>query len=342
MKKQNNFIITFAVLAIFAVNISIYSQSKTGTTIGQFLKIEPSSRAVAIGNAGSALQGEASFMYYNPASLGSIAGVDVQFTHNQWLADIEYNYAVAAINFSELGTFSIMVTSLNSGEINVRTVEQPLGTGEKYSVTNFALGLGYGRKLTDRVAVGIQLTYINESIWHSSLNAFALNFGVQYQISESGAYIGASVSNFGSRSSYSGRDLYIDYDFDPHKYGDNDQLPSELRTDEYPLPTMFRAGISYPFNFGDSYHLLLSVDAVHPNDNDESINIGAELELFGNLILRGGYRNLFLSNSEGGLALGGGIKTNIGNDFNIRFDYAWGDYGILTQTHRITVGLGIN
>ncbi|HVO72602.1 MAG TPA: hypothetical protein VMT35_01150, partial [Ignavibacteriaceae bacterium] len=90
-------------LIIFYLIPFTYSQTKVGTTIGQFLKIEPSSRLAAIGNAGTSLSDEASAAFYNPASLGRIKGVDIQFTYNEWLADITFSYASAAVNLEGIG-----------------------------------------------------------------------------------------------------------------------------------------------------------------------------------------------------------------------------------------------
>ena len=277
-------ILSAFLVLIISLPRQIFPQSETGTTIGQFLKIEPSSRSAAMGTAGAALYGEASSVFFNPASLGRITSNDAQFTFNKWLADITYNYAIAVLKIEGVGNFSLQYTALNSGEIDVRTVEQPLGTGEKYSVTDFAIGLGYGFMLTDRVSAGIVANYINETIWHSSLSGFALNFGIQYQIIENGPTIGASVSNFGPYSSYNGRDLYLNYDADPKKYGDNNMLPAEYRTDSYSWPTIFRVGFAYPISFDESNSLLIAADAIHPNDNNESINIGGELKLLDHLL----------------------------------------------------------
>lgn len=341
MKKNNFKSVLISIFFLILLFIQpAFTQNKSGTTIGQFLKIEPSSRTVAIGNAGASLYGEVSSVFYNPASLGRLEGNDVQFTYNKWLADINYNYMAAAVKVEGVGTFSLIGTMLNSGEMDVRTVEQPLGTGERFSVKNFALGIGYGMMLTDRVSLGMQINYITEMIWHSSLTTFGLNFGVQYQLMDEGLTLGASVSNFGARASYDGRDLWLNYDIDPKKYGDNDQLPAEFRTDAYPLPTIFRAGLSYKINLAEDYFILVAADAIHQNDNDQSVSIGAELSLLKIFTLRSGFRNLFLPNLEGGLVLGGGIKKDFGGAYNIRFDYAYADYGRLAETHRVTVGLG--
>jgi len=337
MKRSIIFMMVFVLLAPVSV---LFAQSKAGTTIAQFLKIEPSARAAALGNAGTSLYGEAASLYYNPASLGRLEKIDAQFTYNKWLADINYNYAVVGVPLQGIGTLAIQMTSLNSGEMDVRTVEQPLGTGERFSVTNFALGLGYGMMLTDRVSVGLQMTYFQESIWHSSLTGFALNIGVQYQVEVDGLTIGAALMNFGPRAKYEGRDAYVNFDFDPKKYGDNDQLPAQLRMDEWGLPTAFRVGMSYPVRFSKDYKLILTADAFHPNDNKESISLGGEFQLLDIFYVRGGYRNLFLEDLEGGAVLGGGVKASISGGYIIRFDYAWADYGRLDQAHRFTFGIG--
>jgi len=325
-------------LIVFFFTSALISQNKTGTTIGQFLKIEPSSRIAAMGNAGVSLYGGATVGFYNPASLGRLTHADLEFTYNKWIADILYNYAIVAFNIENFGTISLQVTSLNSGEIDVRTVEQPLGTGERYTVSNLAFGLSYGLMLTEKVSVGFTISYINESIWHSNLNAFSVNVGVQYEIAGTGAILGASVSNFGPRASFDGRDLFVNYDFDPKKFGDNDQVPAQLRTDLFSLPTIFRVGVSYPMRFTEDYNLTVAVDAIHPNDNNESVNIGGELNLLKNFSIRGGYRNLFLSNAEGGLVLGAGVNVDFSENYSINFDYAWADYGRLEQAHRLTLG----
>ena len=315
------------------------AQSKVGTTIGQFLKIEPSSRFVAMGNAGTSLSDEASAAFYNPASLGSLQGIDIQFTYNQWLADITYNYATAAFNIENIGTFALQVTSLNSGDIEVRTVEQEKGSGLYYDVTNISLGLAYGIMLTDRVSAGIAFNYIQETIYNTSLIDVAFNFGVQYKTQIEGLTLGGSVSNFGPTASYEGRDIYFNYDADPDKHGDHPAIPSELRTGTYGLPTLFRVGLSYSVFITDWNRLIVSTDAMHTNDNTERINFGGEWTFLNSFSLRGGYRDLFLDDSEGGLVLGAGANVGFSGTSEVSFDYAWADYGRLNSTHRFTIGL---
>ncbi|HEX9615164.1 MAG TPA: PorV/PorQ family protein [Bacteroidota bacterium] len=314
------------------------AQTKTGTSVSQFLLIEPSARVAAMGNAGVTVYGEIQSVYYNPASAGYLTQNGVQFTHSNWIADISYDYAALAISLGETGTFLATVTSLNSGEIAVTTVDQPHGTGEFYSVTDLAVGVGFGRRISDRFSVGFQINYVQEVIWHSSMTAFGLNVGTLYKIADDGLLIGASISNFGTRGMFDGRDLRIQYDQDPDKYGDNSALPASQVVEDFPLPIIFRVGLGYPVTLFEGNVLRFAVDAFHPSDNTESISLGGEWAYENMFFVRGGYQNMFLQDSETGLTFGAGVRYAL-QASNVSFDYAWADFGRLIETHRFTLGI---
>ena len=334
MKTRMRFLLALA--ALMATESP--AQTNTGTTIGQFLLIEPSARIAGMGNAGVSIPGEVTASYYNPAALGLFASNGAEFSHSPWLADISYNYATAAVQAGSIGVFSLGFTSLNSGDIDVRTVSQPLGTGERYTASSIAIGLGYGRTISENFSAGLQISWIQETIWHSSLTAFALNVGTVYRISADGLHIGASLSNFGTRARYDGTDLRIQYDADPDKYGDNSALPAAMYVEDYPLPILFRVGVSYPFSLGEDHRVLVAADAFHPSDNTESVSLGAEYTALKIFSVRAGYQNLFLQDSEVGLTLGAGITYTI-DTYALRFDYAWADHGRLNSTQRFTLGV---
>ena len=314
------------------------AQTKTGTTIGQFLLIEPSATVGAMGNAGVAVSAGAMAMYYNPAALGAMTTSNAEFTHNNWFADISHDVFASSIRISDAGSLGLSITSLNSGEIAVRTVEQPEGTGEQYTVSDYAIGIGYGQKITDKFSAGFQVTYLQETIWHSTLSAFAVNFGTLYQITPDGLRLGASISNFGARAKYNGRDLRIRYDLDPARNGDNSSLPAELYTEEFSLPVVFRVGFSYPLKIDENNILHFVADAFHPSDNSESMSFGGEYRFMNTFAFRAGYQHLFQVDSEVGLTFGGGVWWDIAN-YVLHVDYAWNDHLRLGNTQRITVGM---
>ena len=326
-----------ALLALLAP-ATLWAQTKTGTAVGQFLLIEPSARITAMGNAGSPLEGGLDAAYYNPGAIASIEGYQVQLDHSAWLADIAYDYVAVGIPMGKFGTGYAAVTSLNSGEIDVRTVVQPLGTGERYRVSNIAIGLGYGRQITDRFSAGAQFSYVQETIYHTSASTFTLGVGTLYQVSENGLRIGASLSNFGTGEKYDGRDLHVTSDQDPTINGDNGTLPATVFTDGFPMPVLFRVGLALPHQFNRDTRLLVAVEAAHPADNTESMSFGSELKLRKMVALRAGWQNAFQQDTETGLTLGAGIEGDL-ETVAFALDYAWADQGRLGDTHRFSLGL---
>ncbi|TPW17710.1 MAG: hypothetical protein FD129_268 [bacterium] len=329
-----------ATLALLALALAgpARAQSKTGTTILQFLNIEPSARIAGMGNAGVALGNDLQSVFYNPAALGALERTGAQLSHSEWYAGVNYDYAAGAFPFKGIGTFLFSVTALNSGDILVRTVEQPLGTGEQFSVTDLALGLGYGRQITSRFAAGMQLNYGTETIWNSSLHILTFNVGTIYKLSEDGLNLGACVNNLGTRTSLDGRDLAIQYDADPDAHGDNSSLPATQFTDDFPVPILFRVGLSYPRQLGSRSRILMAVDAFHPSDNSESVSAGAEWLFRDTLALRAGYQQLFQTDSDVGVTLGVGLRGGLGYS-RFHLDYSWADHAYLDETHRLTLAL---
>jgi len=316
-----------------------WGQAKTGTTIGSFLLIEPSARITGMGNAGSTLYDDGlDAAYYNAAAIGSIKQMAVEFSHAFWIADIRYDYVALGFPLRTWGNVFASVTALNSGDMDVRTVNQPLGTGEKFSVSDVALALGYGRQITERFAVGGQLTWMQETIWNSTMGAPAFNVGTLYRISGQGLHLGASLSNFGTQGAYDGRDLRVTYDANPATFGDNGSLPADQFTGSFPMPLLFRAGVGYPVQVGERDRLWLALDAFHPSDNTESVSFGAEFLTRNVLALRAGYQNLFQQDSEVGLTAGAGFSGRL-DVYTFKLDYAWADQGRLGGSHRVTFGL---
>lgn len=333
--------LTTAILAAAALwGEMAQAQTKTGTTILQFLAIEPSARLAAMGNAGVAIHDDIQSIYYNPGALGWMSEGAVQLTHGLWFADIQYDYAAVALPLGELGNVLLAVTTLNSGDMDVRTVDRPLGTGERFSVRDVGINLGYGRQVTDRFAAGIQVNWANETIWNSSVNLFTGSIGTTYRLADNGLTLGASLLNVGTRGRFDGRDLAIQYDQDPDRNGDNSTLPATQFTDEFPVPITFRVGLAYPRQTSARSRLLITADALHPSDNTESMDLGWEWTWREAFSIRGGYQNLYQRDSDFGLTTGVGVRGGIGGR-HFQVDYGWAYHAFLQEVHRFTVTLAL-
>ncbi len=131
----------------------------------------------------------------------------------------------------------------------------------------------------------------------------------------------------------------MQYDINGQIYGNNDQILAKLNTDSYPLPLTFKVGVAMDVVNIENHKLTLAADAYHPNDNAESLNLGMEYTAFDVISLRGGYKSLFLDNSEEGLTLGVGFKYDITPTLGLIFDYAYQDFGILDHTQQFAFGI---
>jgi opacity protein-like surface antigen len=312
--------------------------SKKGTTAATFLSIGQGARAAAMGSAFVAVADDQSSMYWNPAGLAS-AGNGVIFDHTEWLADIRYNYLGASIGLGSLGVLGMSVTASSIGDMHVTTVDQPDGTGEMFGVSDVAFSLAYAIRLTDDFAIGIAPKFVYQKIWKMSASAVAMDIGVKYNTPFRGIVLGMSITNFGQKMQMQGTNALVLYDPDPSGSGNNGRIPANLATEEWGLPLSFRVGLAYRPDLGETHRVVLAVDALHPSDDYESVNLGGEYTFNDLLSLRGGYKSAFLRDSEESYTLGLGVQHNLLGNVAIRVDYAFSNFGRLTNIQKFTVGI---
>lgn len=329
-------IICLIIPQIFAQGF-ISDVSKKGTTAAPFLTIGQSARAIGMGSAFVGVVNDVSSIYWNPAGLTKAEGVNVLFDHTMWIADIKYNYLAASYNLGDLGVLGFSFTGSDIGEMNVTTIAKPEGTGETFSATQAAFSIAYAIQLTENFSIGFNPKFIYESIWRMDASAFAIDLGVQYVTPFDDAILAMSISNFGTSMKLLGNSNLVLHDLDPANSGNNGDIPAYLETNSWALPLTFRVGVAYSPIRSEMHKLVLAVDAMHPGDNYESINLGAEYAYDDFLFFRGGYKSLFLDNSEESFSLGFGIKQAIVGNVSFKIDYAYQDFGRFSDIQKFTL-----
>jgi len=328
------------ILIVFLLSIAcVFSQSKVGSTAAPFLNIGIGPRAISMGGAFIATASDVSSLYWNPAGASRSDINEAMFSHSSWFADINYNWAGAMLKLGDAGTVGLNLTYLDYGDMEITTLAEQDGTGQLFSAHDMSIGLTYAYNLTDRFSLGGTVKYIQQKIWNTSASAFAMDLGVLFHSDIYGLRIGATITNFGTPMKMDGKDLLVQHDIDPNNYGNNDQILATLQTGEFPLPLTFRIGLAMDVLNSEEHRVTFAADALHPNDNDESLNVGAEY-MFNNLIaFRVGYKSLLLTNSEEGLTAGVGLNYNFTSDFGVRVDYAYQDFGVLDYTQHFSIGI---
>jgi len=333
MKK---FTLFFLMVSIFVSN-GYSGDSKVGTTAAQFLKIEIGARALAMGGAFVATANDASASYWNPAGLAQLRSKEITVQQVNWLADMDLKYGGIAVPLND-HTIGLSMTFMDYGEWDVTTIDAPEGTGEKFGAQDIALGLSYAYNLTDRFAFGANVKYISQRIWHMSASAIAFDIGTLFETQFKGLRIGMSFTNFGSKMTMRGKDAKVFQDVGPEIEGNNERINAYLETEEWDLPLSFRVGVAMDVIKNDYSKLTIAVDTIAPNDNLEYVNSGFEYGWKNFVFLRGGYKAMFIEDSETGLTLGTGLRYAINKNVKIKFDYAYADFGHLEEVQFFTLG----
>lgn len=327
----------FLVLIFIAVSTSYTQTSKTGTTAAQVLKFNVGPRAIGMGGAFTAIANDITAMYWNPGGTANIQANEAFFNHTSLYADIGYDYAAIASHLYDFGTVGAFVSVLSMDEMMVRTEAQPEGTGEFFDAAAIVIGLNYSRYLTENFAIGFNFKYINETIWNMSATGFGVDIGTMYKIPVLNELrIAASISNFGTKMQLSGRDITTIINSGA---GGSNLINTNIELDKFDLPLLFRFGISNDIIRGEESRLTMAVDAIHPNDHTEYLNAGLEYSWEEMIFLRGGYNSLFEKDSEKGLTLGFGLQYRIADLVILGVDYAYQDFGRLTEVHYFSVGV---
>jgi len=324
---------------------------RVGTTAANFLEMGIGSAGNAMGEAYVSVARDISSVYWNPAGIGYLKHNEVLFMHQPWIAGIDINFAGAGFILPSIGTFGLAITNMNYGRTEVTTMSMQDGTGETYAANEYAFTLSYGRKIVQWFSFGASAKYVSSSIWHMTAGAAAVDLGVIVDTHflspdgkrENGLKIGMSISNYGTRMKYEGIDLLQPIDILPNENGNYKDVQGQYRLQGWELPLIFRIGTSFTPIVMESQKITIAIDALHPNNNSESINFGTQYEYkmlgYGKFLLQGGYRGVFMDEADYGMTLGVGVQLDLLHNTNIRIGYAYKDMEILSNTSIYSLGI---
>ena len=314
------------------------SMTKAGTTVAQFLKIGMDARSSAMGGAVTGQETNLTGVYWNPASIAGQNGIGIQFGSYDWLVAMKYQFATIGIDLGKNNVIGFNIVNLSSPEDLVRTVAEPHGTGEKFSTNDLSVGVSYSTMLTDRFSIGSSVKYIQQNIWHSTAKTIALDIGTLFKTPFNNTRLGASISNYGGKMRMEGRDQKISIDPDQDNEGNVEFVNAVYETDYFPLPLIFRVGLSGELIQKELITLTYGIDAIHPNDNSEYVNIGVELNYSDKFFLRGGIPSLFKEDRIEGPSFGVGLNYPINRMSTLlRIDYSLSDFGPLDEVQRLNL-----
>ncbi len=335
----------FAIISAALLCASTSHAQKVGSTSMQFLKVMPSARATALGEAYAVWATGAEAIFWNPAGLARLDNMEFSTTYINWLFDAQQgalSYALAIRGFGSLG---LQVQYVDFGEFEETTNERPYInnpdnpglTGRTFTPFSYLVGISYARDLTDKFSVGIGMKYAHESLFDGRkltaqvrqgvleevdtwANGLLFDFGIRYNTGYRSIHIGSAVQNFGADVKYA--------------------------KESNPVPLLFRFGIGADIigpagllrSGSEENRLSAAFDIFHPNDYAQQIHAGVEYEFASSFALRGGYK---FNYDFDGLTLGAGVKHAL-EGVRLSADYSYGAMGTyLGNVQRISLGIAL-
>ncbi len=331
-----SFLIIFG-LVLMAMNTSLQAQAtKYGQAGMTFLKIDVGGRTAGMGGTSVGVVNDASSMFSNPAGLAGISGLDILLNQTNWIVDIKQYAGAAAYGLGNWGTFGVSFINMDYGTFtetwpyegfDPELMDKGYIKGNDFTVGEYALGVAYARQMTNKFSIGGQIKFVKQDlyktliwsefqgkqIWvNNTLGVMAMDFGTLYYTGFKDLRFGMSMRNFSRQARYA--------------------------LQRFDLPLTFRIGLAMDvltlFEDGKSNnHLTLAVDALHPRDYDERLQVGAEYTFMDILSVRAGYKFRY---DEESFSAGFGVKKYFGN-VGVRLDYAYSNFGkFFGSVHRLS------
>jgi hypothetical protein len=319
-----------------------------------FLEIGVGARARGMGDAYTGLASGASATFWNPAGLAGVERFTVAFSYLDLYGDLDisHNFAAAVLPIFG-GAAAVSYLGLNSGDIPRTDEVNPGGgsqqAGEFFTFSSKAIGVHYGRRLTDRLQVGFSGRVISEGISQASVSWWGLDVGTMFNTGLYGISLAATLANIGPSARYEGGVITARITTDqafPFS------VPIRYKTSAYSLPTTFRfavvsslmGGPDALLAPGGKHDFRIAAELNDAVDTDIQMSVGGEYSFNRLIFLRAGKKFVNEAYSDfrsfgHALSFGGGIRLPLFGS-RLSFDYAYTNMGELQSVHAFSFELG--
>ena len=264
-----------------------------------FLKVAPSARVAAMGDAYTAVAGGIDGIFFNPASIGSMERVGFTFGYMQWLVDSELYSGAVAFNLGYGLVAGISVINYKIADVEETTTLRPGGTGQMLDLGDLAVGFHIARKMTDKLQVGGMFRYVQSKLHLAELTGYSVSAGTLLHTGFRSLRIGMSMKNMGNQQT--------------------------VVTERAANPILFNIGTSMEIvgELGDPLSVTGSFEGAYFTDTEQRYNLGAELWLNSMIALRAGKKFEYDTDDW---SVGAGLRGNF-DGRSIALDMAYSSMG---------------
>jgi len=308
---------------------------KVGQSTMNFLQVGVIPGACSMGEAYTAIGKGCESIFFNPAGLPEM---DSKFAAiiatTNWFADINYITGALAWNLGNFGTIGFSIVNVDYGDAIWTGLAESPDDEEGYveygmidNVGAYAIGLSYGRRITNKFSIGGNARYVVQQLGESWLESgkkknsesnVSFDMGVKFYPGVKSFRFGMSMRNFGPSIKY-------------------EEITASL-------PLTFAVGCAMDMmdlivpDHSQDNSLLLSAEFIHPNNYTERVNIGLEYTLIKTLSLRCGYQtNTDLGGFSGGICI---TPPSVGGT-KLEFGYSYSVLDILDGVNRFSIKVAL-
>lgn len=286
--------------------LSALLAGEAGSSGFLFLRLGNGARAGGMGEAFVAVADDATGIYYNPAGLASLEGVEINLTHSEWVQDIRFEQvSVANEMFGGVGALSF--TGVYYGEMDRYGDYPSLTPDGTFAPYDLSASCAYAMDVLPNLSAGLSVKLMYEKIDFESATGWAIDAGVSHRTVIEGLTLAASMQNLGPQAKF------VEEKFYP--------------------PFTLRGGAAYrvddPWLGGAA---ILAADALLPNDGELRLHAGLEYTYRSIVSVRTGYKGNYYAQ---GFTLGVGVRYK-----NLVFDYAYLPVEFeLGDSHRVSLSI---
>ena len=229
MKKATLKLTALVMLLAGAANVNAQSSNSTINTVTTgvpFLRISPDARSSGMGETGIATGADAYSGFWNLAKTPfATKKTSIGVTYTPWLSDLDLQdvFVASLAGYTKLDdnqAISLGLRYFSLGDIQFTDVNgNEIG---KNNPREYAIDLGYSRKLGEKSGLGVAIRYISSDLAGGSFNGITYKKGTSvagdlhyyhHGLKEDGSGFnwGATLSNLGAKIGYTNDDNQKDY-----------------------------------------------------------------------------------------------------------------------------------
>jgi hypothetical protein len=267
--------IAFATALLAASAAFAGNPARSGSAGASELLINPWARTAGWGEGNTANVRGFEGLYGNVAGTARIDAMQFGFANTQWLmgSGIQLNAGSLVTPTGNGGVLGIHMTSMNYGEIEITTENQPDGGLGTFKPSTTIIGLSYAKKFTQSIFGGVNIKLYSSAINNLSATGVCFDAGVQYVPENIKDFaFGITMRNIGPSFSYRGDGLSVVLPVPTGTYTSSFQSRSE----DFELPTQLSIGASKGFTVAKGQKVTLAGNFISNSFKKDQFTLGAE------------------------------------------------------------------